>query len=255
MSEDIKKLEEMVSLTDESLLSNYDYFKYISYHLIAEDSQDTDLNSKSLAAISKLKAGSFKDKILYKQLDKSLRDASNSKERSKLVAEYASLINNKKYRAKIHNSNRILESLSTSSPAPVFAGLTTDEKTISLADFRGRYVAIDVWATWCGPCKRQSPYFEKFALKYKTQPIQFIAVSIDERKDKWFIEAKSKSQSVLQLHSNDSKSFGEEYNILSIPRFILIDPAGNFINAEMPFPELSAFEILLRNAMNLPDEK
>lgn len=84
--------------------------------------------------------------------------------------------------------------------------------------------------------------------------IQFVTLSTDENKKKWFIEAKTKSKSIPQLLLENQDKFAADYNIESIPRFILIDPKGNFVNSRMPFPSESSFEIILRKALNLADE-
>jgi hypothetical protein len=92
-------------------------------------------------------------------------------------------------------------------------------------------------------------------LKYKNENIQFVALSTDENIQKWYIDAKSKSKSVLQLHLDNRVQFAKDFSCESIPRFILIDPNGKFVNAKLPFPDQAAFEILLRKELNLPDEK
>ena len=254
-TEDIKEIKRKLPLDDESLLSSVDYFNYIRSQLIIKNNQDINDNLKALQEISKLKKGSFKDKMLFWQLNKSLGDASNSEERNGLVVAYNSNFGNSKYQSKINNINKVLESLGKGKTAPIFEASTLDGKKVSLADLKGKFVVIDVWATWCGPCKQQAPYFEKMALKYKSTNIQFVGLSIDEDIKKWFIDAKSKSKSTLQIHTNDKNAFGKNYSMESIPRFILIDPNGKFINAKMPQPEEPAFEIILRKELHLPDEK
>jgi thiol-disulfide isomerase/thioredoxin len=254
-TEDIKEIKRKLPLDDESLLSSVDYFNYIRSQLIIKNNQDINDNLKALQEISKLKKGSFKDKMLFWQLNKSLEDASNSEERNGLVVAYNSNFGNSKYQSKINNINKVLESLGKGKTAPIFEASTLDGKKVSLADLKGKFVVIDVWATWCGPCKQQAPYFEKMALKYKSTKIQFVGLSIDEDIKKWFIDAKTKSKSTLQIHTNDKNAFGKNYSMESIPRFILIDPNGKFINAKMPQPEEPAFEIILRKELHLPDEK
>jgi extradiol dioxygenase family protein len=93
------------------------------------------------------------------------------------------------------------------------------------------------------------------AIKYKGQPVQFAAVSIDRKIDDWFADAKTKSKSVLQLHINNEKKFSKEYDITGIPRFILIDPQGNYVESAMPYPNDHLFEKMLRDALKLPEEK
>ncbi|WP_162147688.1 redoxin family protein [Flavobacterium limnosediminis] len=250
----IEEIQQKLSLTDESLLSSSDYFDYVISQLIAKDNSDIDENTKAITAISKLKNGSFKDKMLYWQISKVIEEASGSNERNQFVASYSPLFTNADYQRKINNLNRVAESLGKGKTAPSFEATALDGKKVTLAGLKGKYVLIDVWATWCGPCRHQSPFFEKFALKYKKENIKFVALSTDEDMQKWFISAKGKSKTVLQWHADNSKLFADNYNLVGIPRFILIDPNGNFINAKLPAPSEASFEMLLRKALNLPDE-
>nr|WP_294775212.1 redoxin family protein [uncultured Flavobacterium sp.] len=254
-SNDIKEIKQKLSLTDESLLSSGDYFEYVKSQLIAKNKEDIDDDTKSILAISQMKSGPFKDKMLFWQMQKTIDEASTSEERNQFVSKYIGQFSNPSFQRKINKLNQIAESLSKGKPAPVFEATTIEGKKTSLADLQGKFVVIDVWATWCGPCRQQSPYFEKFALKYKKEKIQFVAVSNDENIQKWYIAAKGKSKSVLQLHVNDLNRFNKDYDIVSIPRFILIDPKGNFVNSQLPFPTEASFEILLRKALQLPEEE
>lgn len=254
-SKDIKEMIKKVPLNSVSLLSDKNYFNYVRSQLIERNQQDIDENSKALLAISKLEKGPFKDKMLYWQLNKSLEDASGSEERSKLIARYGGTFGDRKYLVYTQQNNKFIESLSKGMPAPLFDATSVDGKQMNLADLRGKYVVIDVWATWCGPCREQSPKFEKLAIKYKKENIQFVALSIDERVDHWITQAKRKSKSVLQLHVNNEGRFSKEYDASSIPRFILIDPQGNFIDSEMAYPSGKDFEKLLRETLGLAEEK
>jgi len=251
----IAEIQKNLSLTDESMMSSQDYFTYVVSQLIAKNKQDIDDDEKSIQGIVQLPPGSFKDKMLYWQISKVINEASTAKERNEFVARYMTQFQNPEYKRKIAYVNAVAESLGKGSPAPDFAAVTLDGKPKMLSEFKGKYVLLDVWASWCGPCRQQSPYFEKFALKYKKSKIQFVAVSTDENIQNWYIAAKSKSKSVLQLHAFDLNRFGKDYDVVSIPRFILIDPNGNFVNAKMPYPNDPAFEMVLRKALKMPDEE
>jgi thiol-disulfide isomerase/thioredoxin len=251
----IKEMKKIVPLNDESLLSDEKYFNYITSQLVAANDDDIDENTKSIQAINKMEQGSFRDKMLYYQLNKSLEEASTKQERDSLISQYSNNFKDDRYKMLVLNNRKTIENLSKGQPAPLFDAITLNNEPFNLADLKGKFVVIDVWATWCAPCKYQSPYFEKFAIKYKKQPIQFVALSTDERIDAWVIEAKTKSESVLQLHVSNNKQFSKDYNLVSIPRFIFINPEGQLINSNMPYPASPFFEQLIRQSLGLEEQK
>lgn len=118
--------------------------------------------------------------------------------------------------------------------------------TKSLSSFKGKYVYIDVWATWCGPCIQQIPYLKELEEAYKNKNIAFVSISTDESQrnggswekaeQKWRDFVKNKNMSGVQLWSGKDFSFQQAYKINAIPRFILIDPKGNIIDANAPRP-------------------
>ena len=112
--------------------------------------------------------------------------------------------------------------------------------TTSLADFKGKYVYIDLWATWCKPCKAEIPHLEKLSKEYKGKNIEFVSISTDYKKDwpKWEAMVKENHMEGIQLLAdNDFKSdFVHAYRVDGIPRFIIIDPEGNIVNHNAPRP-------------------
>jgi thiol-disulfide isomerase/thioredoxin len=116
----------------------------------------------------------------------------------------------------------------------------------SLDSFKGKYVYIDVWATWCRPCIQQIPYLQALEKEYHNKNIEFVSISTDESRrsggsweaaeKKWRAFVKERQLSGTQLWSGKDTSFQQNYQINSIPRFILIDPKGNIINANAPRP-------------------
>jgi DNA-binding beta-propeller fold protein YncE len=91
------------------------------------------------------------------------------------------------------------------------------------------------------------------AIKYKKENIVFLGLSSDQDAKKWYLDAKNKSKSVTHLLLENRILFSKDYNVNSIPRFILIDPDGKIYNADMPRPSDSAFEIIIRKALVLKD--
>ncbi len=109
--------------------------------------------------------------------------------------------------------------------------------TSSLSDFKGKYIYIDFWATWCPPCKREIPYFKKLVEQYKGKNIEFVAISLDQNNEAWKSMIIKKEMIGVQLF----------YQINSIPRFILIDPQGNLINSNAPRPSEKELHSLLES--------
>lgn len=116
----------------------------------------------------------------------------------------------------------------------------------SLDDFKGKYVYIDVWATWCGPCIQQIPYLQNLEKQYHDKNIAFVSISTDESQrsggsweaaeNKWRNFVQKRNMSGFQLWSGQDYSFQIAYQINSIPRFILIDPQGNIVDSNAPRP-------------------
>jgi thiol-disulfide isomerase/thioredoxin len=123
-----------------------------------------------------------------------------------------------------------------------------------LEDLRGKYVYIDVWATWCGPCRAELPSLKKIEEKYEGKNIAFVSISVDEMKDheKWIKFVKSKNLGGIQLIADNNwmSEFIRSFGINSIPRFILIDPTGNVVNADAPRPSDNELKDVLDKLLN-----
>ncbi|MEI6866208.1 TlpA disulfide reductase family protein [Flavicella sp.] len=137
--------------------------------------------------------------------------------------------------------HNLLKSTSTSkgSPSPKFSGYENYKGgKNSLEDFRGKYVYIDVWATWCGPCIQQIPFLQTLEENYHDKNIEFVSISIDKQnlKNTWKQMISDKKMTGVQLFADGDQSFSRAYKISGIPRFILIDPQGNIVEANAPRP-------------------
>ena len=109
-----------------------------------------------------------------------------------------------------------------------------------LEDFRGKYVYIDLWATWCGPCKAEIPFLQKIEEEYHDKNIEFVSISIDKAKDhdKWkaFVDEKKLGGTQLMADNNWESAFVKTYQVIGIPRFILLDPVGKILELDAPRP-------------------
>ncbi|MDX6181164.1 TlpA disulfide reductase family protein [Flavobacterium sp. Fl-77] len=125
-------------------------------------------------------------------------------------------------------------------PSPEFNFDNYKGGKTKLADLKGKYVYIDLWATWCAPCRAEIPFLQKIEEKYHGKNIEFVSISIDKAKDneKWKKFVADKKLGGIQLFADKDweSDFVVKYGVTGIPRFILIDPKGNIVNADAERP-------------------
>ncbi|WP_099290932.1 TlpA disulfide reductase family protein [Butyricimonas sp. Marseille-P3923] len=120
-------------------------------------------------------------------------------------------------------------------------------KNVSLSDFKGKVVLIDVWATWCGPCKQEIPHLKKLEEEMKGTDVVFLGVSVDEAKNKqkWLDFIESEKLGGIQVFANGWSKITKDYRINGIPRFIVIDRKGNVASFDAPRPSNPALKKML----------
>ncbi len=122
---------------------------------------------------------------------------------------------------------------SVGQPAPAFTLSDTLGVPVALSSFRGKYVFIDFWASWCGPCREQSPYIIKAFERFRSKGLSVLGVSLDMpgQKDRW-IEAIHQDSlvwtQVSDLNGWESKA-AVQYGLKMIPQNFLVDPKGMIV--------------------------
>ena len=116
-------------------------------------------------------------------------------------------------------------------PAPEISLPDPDGKIIALSSFKGKYVLVDFWAKWCGPCRAENPNVVRAYNKFKSRKFDILGVSLDRSKDDWLKAIKA--DGLAWNHVSDLKYFqsqaAQDYNISGIPFSILVDPSGVII--------------------------
>lgn len=128
------------------------------------------------------------------------------------------------------------EKLRVGKPSPQFGATDVNGKSVALADFRGKYVYIDMWATWCGPCRKEIPFLKKLEEKYEGKDIHFVSISCDLSREAWEKEMAKGTMKGIQLHLNAGDTFMDDYMILGIPHFMLLDKEGNIVDSNTTRP-------------------
>ncbi|MGQ1785429.1 TlpA family protein disulfide reductase [Saccharicrinis sp. GN24d3] len=125
-------------------------------------------------------------------------------------------------------------------PAPQFTLTDINGKEVSLSDFKGKMLMMDCWATWCAPCIKGIPKFNKLREKYKGKNIEFVLVSVDENVALWKKKVKENKNNMypgIQLNTSiNNNTFKKDLMVQGIPRYILIGADGNIIRREAPHP-------------------
>ncbi len=127
-------------------------------------------------------------------------------------------------------------------PAPNLTMQDVNGKTVSIADFKGKYVLVDFWASWCGPCRQENPNVVAAYNQYKNKNFTILGVSLDDDKQAWM--AAIKKDGLAWNHMSDLKQWAspavETYQFDGIPFNVLIDPQGTIVASSLRGPELNA---------------
>ena len=124
--------------------------------------------------------------------------------------------------------------------------LDRDGKEVDFSTFRGKYVYVDLWASWCGPCCKEVPYLQQLEKDMEGSDVVFVSISCDSSTTPWL-----KKMEQLGMHGNQlidtTNELGSKLNIHGIPHFLIYDPEGNLHTYNAPRPSSSNTLPLLRS--------
>ena len=136
-----------------------------------------------------------------------------------------------------------LKSVQVGQDAPAFTMKSIDGKPISLADFKGKYVLLDFWASWCMPCRNENPNIVKAYNTYKDKNFTILGISLDKDPKAW--AQAIAADKLTWSHASELSDFEGPtvrlYQIEAIPSSFLIDPTGKIVAKNLRGEELAAF--------------
>lgn len=155
----------------------------------------------------------------------------------KVYEVYMNSQTNPELRQEMEEKYEALSKITPGNKSPEFNYENFEGGTTSLESLKGKYVYIDVWATWCSPCLKEIPHLIELEKDYQNKNVEIVGISIDEQNDynKWKAMLTEGEYAGTQLYSGGDAwraDFARGYNVQSIPRFILIDPEGNIYDAD-----------------------
>lgn len=232
------------------------YNLYPAYKSLVSDKWNDDLKkAKSFeemdAKFSKIRTNQLYVDVLVNALYRISDTPEQSKAYYKLILKY---VTNQEFVSKAKEKYNKIKSTGIGKKSPNFTFEDRNGKKVSLKDFRGKYVLIDIWATWCTPCLRELPHLKKLEVTYHDKNIEFIGISVDYKSeyDLWKKMLKEKELNGIQLFSDNAfdSDFVSDFGVSSIPRFILISPEGKIAESHLSKPSKEKTKQLLNKLLN-----
>ncbi len=228
-----------INLSDDRLLKTYLYLtlveKYISDKTRKELKENQDFFVEYIKiANEKIDNPKIKEKLLYNLGKYNLAFVEDL---DLIYNEIKPFITNQNYLSEITKSYEKLKKIEKGAISPNFKFNDLANKEVTLSDFKGKLIYIDVWATWCAPCLQELPALKKVEEKYKDENIVFVSICKDDSKERWLKMINDKELKGVQLFAEeDNSSFFEDYAIQGIPWYILIDEEGKIIDSNAKRP-------------------
>jgi len=130
-----------------------------------------------------------------------------------------------------------------------FTAVDLNGNKISLSSLKGKVIYVDLWATWCGPCIAEMPYFEKLKEKYRDNPkVSFVSLSIDDGFELWKNSVEKRNAKGIQWLINRNKL--SAYNVVGIPRTLIINKDFQMVEMNAPVPSSKETEEIINSLLN-----
>tara|TARA_B110000908_G_scaffold79585_1_gene95363 strand:+ start:21 stop:1382 length:1362 start_codon:yes stop_codon:yes gene_type:complete len=230
-----------LDLKNEKLLIHYNYLFYIDSYLKIKTADKLKKKPNLDEVITKLETADeeidnikIKERIIFWNYKWSFV---NSKNIDKAYQKFNLIVKNDSYKKIIKDKYFKTKKIGKGDIAPTFKLVNKDDNFISLSDFKGNIVYIDIWNTYCKPCIVEIPKFEKLKNRFSKEKIKFVSICVNSPKENWKKMIEKKNLTGIQLFSKESNGeFFEKFMFNSAPRYILIDKEGKIIESHAGKP-------------------
>jgi len=235
------------------------YYAYEQRLDLLRDSASVKKPGYTLEKIKQLFTGKVRDFYLNRFVEKRI-GGSNSIEQliatQKEMQTFINAISSSTLKTNLANNfiekKQQLMQVQIGKPAPAFTLPSDQGKVFNLADFKGKVIYIDLWASWCGPCRQEMPAYKKLSDKFKTnQQVVFVSIAVHNGEKEWRNALKEEKPDWLQLYDSEG-TVAQAYVANAIPKYILIDKEGKMLSFDAPGPGSVQAEQLINDAIAKP---
>lgn len=243
------------STTDEELIAQYPLFAAAREYYRKDKNHPPTLEKLYRTAIenaNRIKAPGIKKITLQFLVSSVTKKTNDTSFLNWLRSSFSDQPDNQYWKSLVNDRLNILRMSPVGKPALIFEAEDNTGGPFSFKTYEGKYVYIDVWATWCVPCVKQLPYLEQLKKTYEGKPIAFISVSTDKSRTTWekFLVKHGLNADQYISASGSKKTILDTYQVKNIPRFMLIDKEGNMITTNADLPSDPALNMLLKKLLN-----
>ncbi len=249
-----------VELNNSQLLVSITYQKFLEEYLDFKQSLYLDQNPKTSklwfpesvarfrVILTEFTDTLVKDYVLLSSMNDHL-DNFGTEHLETFLTNFEIHCQNEQYKALIQDKLERLKTLARGNPAPEFTAIDLNGETVSLSDYRGNLLYINLWASWSEWSLNEIPYWENLIAQFEPLGVKFISISMDLPKDQnlWkYLINENELSGIHLMQDPNSPVWQEKYFISDLPRYMLIDSEGNIIGVHAPRPSENMDQVLER---------